>query len=203
VLLAPLRPAVAAFPGANGKIAFESTRDGNWEIYVMNADGTGQTRVTKNLVYNFSPAWSPDGKWLTFDVEKDGNLEIYAMRVGGTLQIRLTNNPAQDAVPSWSPDGKKIVFQSTRDDPNWEIYVMNFLGTLLPTRLTNNPCQDVGPDFSPDGSKITWRQDCGFNGEIWVMNADGSEQTRLTNTPGGPEGLDGGPDWQPLAADEG
>ena len=94
------------------QIAFESDRDGNWEIYVMNADGTNQTRLTSPPAENGGHAWSPDGSKIAFTSKRDGNDEIYVMNADGTSQMRLTNNPAEDLGPSWSPDGSKIGFLS-------------------------------------------------------------------------------------------
>jgi len=85
------------------KIAFVSDRDGNWEIYVMNADGSEQKRLTNNHAYDWFPSWSPDGKKIVFTSVRDGNWEIYVMNVDGSEQTNLTNNPASDYSPSWSP----------------------------------------------------------------------------------------------------
>jgi hypothetical protein len=97
-----------------GRIAFASNRDGNWEIYVMNADGSGQINLTNNPADDGVPSWSPDGRRIAFVSNRDGNLEIYVMNADGSSgQInRLTNNPADDVVPSWSPDGRRIAFDS-------------------------------------------------------------------------------------------
>ncbi|NIO48958.1 MAG: DUF5050 domain-containing protein [Candidatus Aminicenantes bacterium] len=110
------------------KIAFQSNRDGSWEIYVMNADGSEQKRLTNNHTGGVSPSWSPDGKKIAFQSDRDENREIYVMNADGSEQKRLTNNRANDLYPSWSPDGKKIAFFSDRDG-NWEIYVMNADGS--------------------------------------------------------------------------
>src|SRR5438093_985053 len=77
-----------------GKIAFASDRDGNMEIYVMDSDGGGQTRLTEDAGEDFSPAWSPDGSRLTFISTRDGNAEVYVMNADGTGQTRLTNSTA-------------------------------------------------------------------------------------------------------------
>ena len=89
------------FPGPNGKIAFESTRDGNDEIYVMNADGTGQTRLTNNAAHDFRPSWSPNGSKIAFVSDRDGNFEIYVMNADGTGQTNLSNSFPQDSEPDW------------------------------------------------------------------------------------------------------
>jgi len=180
------------FPGPNGKIAFESTRDGNDEIYVMNADGTGQTRLTNNAAHDFRPSWSPNGSKIAFASTRDGNNEIYVMNADGTGQTRLTNNAAFDSRPSWSPNGSKIAFASTRDGKD-QIYVMNADGTGQ-TRLTNNAAHDFRPSWSPNGSKIAFVSDRDGNFEIYVMNADGTGQTNLSNS--FPQ--DSEPDWGTL-----
>ena len=175
----------------NGKIAFTSTRDGNYEIYVMNADGTEQTRLTNNDADDFDPFYSVDGKKIVFWTNRDGNYEIYVMNADGTEQTRLTNNVYSDEQPSWSPDGKKIAFPSNRDG-NLEIYVMNADGTEQ-TRLTYNNAADEQPRWSPDGSMIAFNTDRDGDMEIYVMNADGTDQTRITYS----NGRDEDPDWSP------
>jgi Tol biopolymer transport system component len=79
-----------------GKIAFNSDRDGNYEIYVMNADGSDQINLSENAADDICPAWSPDGKRVAFSTDRDGNYEIYVMNADGSDQIRLTNNSAGD-----------------------------------------------------------------------------------------------------------
>jgi TolB protein len=76
-------------------------RDGNHEVYVMNADGTGQTNLTNNPALDQEPDWSVNGRAVAFTSDRDGNFEIYAMNADGTGQTRLTNNPAFDSEPSW------------------------------------------------------------------------------------------------------
>ncbi len=101
--------------GLRGRIAFVSDRDGDPEIYVMNADGTGATRLTNSPGGDYHPAWSPDGRRIAFYSERDGNAEIYAMNADGTEVTRLTNHTANDYDPAWSPDGRSLLF--TRNSP--------------------------------------------------------------------------------------
>ena len=96
-------PTPTPTPGPSGRIAFDSNRNGNYEIYVMNADGTGQTKITNNSANDLVPAWSPDGSRIAFDSYRDGNFEIYVMNADGSGQTRITNNTANDESPDWSP----------------------------------------------------------------------------------------------------
>ncbi len=172
-------PTPTPSPNAGGgKIAFISDRDGNWEIYVMNADGTGQTRLTFNSADDVEPAWSPDGSKIAFHSFRDGNGEIYLMNVDGTGLTRLTFISDYDGGPTWSPDGTKIVFHTNRDG-NQETYVMNADGTGQ-ANISNNPATDSWPAWSSDGTKIVFSSLRDGNEEIYVVNADGTGQTRLT-----------------------
>ena len=181
------------------RITFISSRDDPdpnddnsiWEIYVMNEDGSDQTRLTNNSAWHSLPRWSPDGRRIAFQSHRDGNWEIFLMNAGGSGQIRLTDNSAGDAEPSWSPDGRRIAFQSNRDE-NAEIYVMNADGSGQ-TRLTENAVSDRSPSWSPDGQRIAFYSYRDENWEIYVMNADGSGQTRLTDNPA----RDIRPSWSP------
>ncbi len=161
------------------QITFLSDRDGNNEIYVMDADGSNEARLTNDAGADQRPSWSPDGAKIVFKSYRDGNGEIYVMNADGSNQTRLTNNAADDSGPAWSPDGTKILFKSDRDG-NGEIYVMDADGTNQ-TRITNNAATDSNAAWSPDGTQITFVSDRDGNDEIYVMDADGSNQMRITN----------------------
>ncbi len=173
-------------------IAFFSDRDGNQEIYLMDADGQNQTRLTSNSAREVNPAWSPDGTKIAFISDRDGNHEIYLMDPDGQNQTRLTHNSADEFFPTWSPDGTKIAFMSDRDVGGAEIYVMDADGQNQ-TRLTNNIAIDAQPDWSPDGTKIAFYSDRNGNEEIYVMDAGGQNQIRLTNN----SAVDLNPAWSP------
>ena len=188
------------------KIAFQFSTDeilnsgsSNWEIYVINADGTGQANLTNDPSSDEHPAWSPDGAKIAFMSRRDGNGEIYVMNSDGSGQTNLTNYPGSpgsgisgyDETPTWSPDGAKIAFTSMRDGDR-EIYVMNADGSGQ-TRLTNNPAEDSQPAWSPDGSKIAFTSYRDGYHEIYVMNTDGSGQVNITNNPQ----FDNAASWKP------
>ena len=91
------------FPGTNGKIAFGSSRTGTEQIFVMNADGTGQTRLSNNAFNDGVPSWSPDGTKIAFHSLRTGNVQIFVMNADGTGQTNLSNNAFFNASPNWGP----------------------------------------------------------------------------------------------------
>jgi WD40 repeat protein len=150
------------------KIAFASTRDGLWDIYVMEADGSWLTRLTRATHQNREPAWSPDGTRLAFASDRDGDFEIYVMPADGVGLTKLTDRPSHDRHPSWSPDGSRIAFNSDSG-----VYVVNVNGSGL-TRVTDGR-GDVYPEWSPDGQRILFAR----GSVLHVMNADGSRVRSL------------------------
>ncbi|RMF81540.1 MAG: hypothetical protein D6737_04680 [Chloroflexi bacterium] len=135
------------------QIVFQSGRDGNLEVYVMNADGSDVTNLT-NLPNSQegAPVWSPDGTQIAFNAVWDGNFEIAVMDADGQNKVNLTNHPAEDSSPAWSPDGSQIAFMTTRDDGNLEIYVMNADGSN-PVNISNNEADDEFPVWMPAPSE--------------------------------------------------
>ena len=194
----PTKDSEPAFSSDGTKIAFVSDRDGNAEIYVMDAapesDTNNPQRLTNDPGNDNDPTFSADGSRIAFTSDRDGNAEIYVMDANGSTPTRLTDNTVTDSKPSFSPDEVKIAFAS-----NGEVYVMNQDGSEQ-TNLTNNAnANDSAPAFSPDGTKIAFKSSWGGNvwgacpggyvcggigslgdGGIYVMNADGSGQTLLS-----------------------
>jgi len=165
------------------KILFQSMRDGNEDIYVMDEDGGNQIRLTQNTAIDAYPVWSPDNQKIAFVSNRNGDWEIFSMNTDGNLQTNLSRNPANDGYISWSPDSQKIVFASNRDSsiPDLlDIYVMNADGNNV-LRLTDHPAVDVHPAWSPNGQKIAFASDREGNREIYVMNTDGTNIINLTN----------------------
>lgn len=186
-------PVDAVVPGIPGKIIYSDygSNGNQWEIYSMNADGSGKVNLSNDSADDWYPAVSPDGAHIAFETHRDGNGEIYVMDIDGSDQTRLTTTAANESQPTWSPDGTKIAYSK---DPggNWDVWVMNADGSS-PMNLSNAASTDQRPDWSPGGTKIAFESDRDGNYEIYVMNADGSGPVRLTNNSAG----DWGPRWSP------
>ena len=186
------------------RIAFASERDDNLEIYVMNADGSGLINLTHHAARDFAAAWSPDGARIAFNSNRDGNTHIFVMNADGSDLARLTAIPASH--PTWSSDSARIAFNSGRDGAEG-IYAMQANGSGL-TRLTNHP-SDSSTSWSPDGARIASASQRYVNEAsystyggfrygregIYVVNADGSGLTRLTNQPDDKLNDMGSPAW--------
>lgn len=191
---------MAAFPGSNGRIAFSSNRDGDFEIWTMNADGSDPVPLTANAAGDRLPTWSADGSRIAFVSDRDGDSEIYVMNADGSDETRLSNNGAVDTNPTWSPDGSKIAFNTTRDGDS-EIFVMNADGSNQ-TRLTNNDVTDVDPAWSPDGSTIAFERP-GVGAGIQVIEPTGGAESPIGPTPVFGDHLDWAPDGTRLAFSNG
>ena len=164
----------------------------NLELYIMNADGSNQIRLTYNFnSFDIEPEWSPDGSRIVFASSQNGNLDIYVFDLSSGEQIQLTDNTFMDTSPSWSPDGDQIVFRSDSDGDN-EIFRM-MLNTGTQINLSRNPGSDTDPAWSPDGDKIAFVSDRDGDEDIYLMDIDGSNVQQLTDSPG----KDTYPAWSP------
>lgn len=164
--------------GGGERIVFDSNRDGNREIFVMNVDGSSLTQLTFGEADNGDPVFSPDNSKILFGSLADGDWELYTMDPDGSNIVQLTHNNNIDWAGKWSPDGSKIVFVSDRDG-NQEIYVMDADGSNQ-IRLTNNAVIDAFPNWSPDGQTIIFESVVSEGGrDFFLVNADGSNLRRL------------------------
>jgi tol-pal system beta propeller repeat protein TolB len=172
------------------EIAFVSSREGDPEIYVMRADGTGERRITAFHQEDREPRWSPDGKWLTFISNREGRDRYYLVRPDGT-QLRTVSGAAtklEERELAWSPDGQKVAFVERLPDAKSRIWVARVEGGE-PVALTDGKSLDDMPAWSPDGKYLVFVAERNGETDLWLMRADGTGQTRLTTAQGA--------DWLP------
>ena len=169
--------------------------DGRWiawgdrtHIYISPSQANPNTRGGQltHVSSNKMPTWSPDGRKIAFVSALDGDDNLFVINVDATHRIRITNNPADDRHPDWSPDGSQIAFQSHRDG-SWDIFLVT-LNTHVETQLTSGPAEYKEPSWSLDGRKLA----LAVEGEIYIINADGTGLTNITNS----ATHETSPDWQ-------
>lgn len=201
-------------PSPDGKqIVFQSNRTGRYEIYLMNADGRDVTQITDRPGGNVTPSWSPNGQSIAFAATVGENSDIYVMNIDGSDVRRLTEHPGDDSHPHWSANGARIIFNSPRTTPDlsvawrdqWhEVFSMKPDGSDL-QQHTEFKAVCTFPSYSPDGTKIAYRKitdtpgfswglaNISINSEVFVANADGSDEINLSNS----AAFDGWPVWSP------
>lgn len=170
---------------ARADLAFVTTRDGDYAVYEMSADGGAQRRLTDadpdsstaaRLLFQIEPSWSPDGTKIAFSSRRSGTFDIYVMNADGTGTRRLTSTRDNDTHPTWSPDGVRLAF--ARGD---DLYVMNADGSG-PRQISDETVEEREPAWSPDGSWIAYvRRTPGTPvREVWLVRPDSSQPHQLT-----------------------
>jgi Tol biopolymer transport system component len=186
----------AAWSPDGQRIAYVTDRDGDLEIYVMNADGSQPTNVTNDPGSDTTPAWSPDGGRIAFSTDRNGSFDVYIMNADGSEPRNLTAEPTEDffnssdlgfVVRPWSPDGASLVYTRGLDPRQSEIWVVEVDGPGK-HRVAEGPA--FFPAWSPDGRWVAFLAD----GEIEVVSLDGSGRMRLTEGRSFSRGLSG---WAP------
>jgi Tol biopolymer transport system component len=186
--------AVLALGGCGGSdgeprpdLVLVSSRDGDYAVYAMNADGSRQVRLSaergdpaspSELFFQVEPAWSPDGRRLAFSSKRSGSFDIYVMNADGKGTRRLTSTKEDDSHPTWSPDGTRIAFARAPGD----IYVLNADGSGA-LRISHPTVEEAEPAWSPDGDWIAYvRRTPGSPiREVWVVRPDGSDAHAVTS----------------------
>lgn len=167
-------------------LAFSSSRTGDPEIYVSDANGTGLKRVTEAHGPDVSPVWNPKtGAQIAWVSGRTGLPQIYTMESDGTNVQRMTDT-GYAVSPSWSPNGQFLTFAwSRRYGPgvpgSQDIYIMDVASKVW-SQLTHDAGTNDFPSWSPDGRHIMYQSNRGGTTEIWTMLADGTEQHQLTHT---------------------
>lgn len=187
------------------KITFVTNRDGNAEVYSMNDDGTQLQNMSQHDSLDFTPAWSNLGE-VYFYSNRTGNSEIYKLDTLSEKLTQLTNHPGNDVIPVPSPDGAWVAFMSDRDSLSKDVYLMKSDGSNVKA-LTQNDAYEESPSWSPDGAYLLFTRQLrdstdtshAANGEIFRMNKDGSNVTRLTHKDGYDSGAVYSPDGSKIA----
>jgi Tol biopolymer transport system component len=186
----PGSPSPSPTPAAEGKVVFGSVRGLTMQIFVMNGDGSAQTRLTDKAHDAFAPVWSPDGTKIAFVDYRHGAGEVYVMDADGTNQTRLTDSDGS-RYPTWSPDGTKIALTTYDSTFHSDVYVVNADGSGM-TNLTQDPTETSWwPRWSPDGTKILFLSSRDGLPSLYLMDSDGTDTTRLTYS------SDDAPVWSP------
>jgi TolB protein len=154
------------------RLAFQSRKDGNWEIYVLDFRTGAIARLTDNLAYDGGPSWSPDGKQIAFESYRANKLDVWRMDADGKNLVNLTADvEAYNFAPAWSPDGKTIVYTSWVTG-NQQLFAMTPDGKNR-LNLSNNRFHDEHPVWSPDGKQIAFvsnREGCVEHVQATVEN---------------------------------
>jgi TolB protein len=173
------------------QIIFSSNRVGNWDVWIMNGDGTNQTQLTKASGDNIKPRLSPDGKRIVWLSNRLGYWGIWTMNADGSIPYEMVRSVADDADPCWSPDGKNILFHTRWINDHGTlsfmekglpktIFMMSTLGINL-TAISTYPGANMGLSnemqtvWSPDAGKIAFVSDRSGNLDIWIINFKGFE----------------------------
>ena len=178
-LLAGAAGSTAASPAkAQWKLLLTTNRQGDSELYAMNADGTGARRLTRTPGFDGFASWSPDGRRILYHSQdrRAGKIGGVVMNADGSRKRWVSANG------SWSPDGRRIVF-STKRDGNDEIYVMKSDGSDQRLVVAIPGSNEFSPEWSPDGRTIAFNTDRDGNREIYAMDTDGRNQRNLTKHP--------------------
>ncbi|MFM9077545.1 MAG: TolB family protein [Solirubrobacterales bacterium] len=179
----------AAWPGTNGKVFFSSDRDGNSELYTMNGDGTGQTRLTSTPGDEFGPSVSANGRWVTFlynptEAEAPGQrIRVELMRINGTDRRAVTGSTTNaDFSPTFAPDGTTIVF-SRETNPateNGRLWKVGVNGQGAQDLIAVSPFREYDPEYSPDGTKVFYSQEVPLNERVYSVDANGLNPTAVS-----------------------
>ena len=171
-----------AFSSDGSQIAFMSNRDGNPDLYVVNADGTGEVRrLTNHPAIDVSPTWSPNGQQIAFTSDRTGAPQIYVVGADGTGLRRLTYESYCDR-PTWSPAPFNEIAYSSKTGPGHDIKVLD-LATNEVRQLTYGLGSNESPSYSPNGRHVAFTSTRGSGlKQIYTIGRDGKGLSRVTST---------------------
>jgi Tol biopolymer transport system component len=168
------------------RIAFQSEKAGNWDIWTIGVDGSGPANLTKDPSDDQYPAWSPDGTRIAFTSRRSGNQDVWIMNADGSGAVNLTRSPGRDRYPMWSPDGKRFSFNTSRDG-NQEIYVMNADGSNQRNVSLSPDSIEGMADWSPDGKRLVFYSNRPGNKDVFILDLGGGAWINITADPASDE----------------
>lgn len=183
----------------SSRLAFQSDRDGNMDVFVMNADGTLQTPLTTDTSFDGEPTWSQDGQQLAFVSMRDGNRDLYVINDAGAEVESLALHPAADTQPAWQPlppqpQSEQLVFASNDVGALRDIFMTNTTGIGITELTSDLSVDDMTPNWSPDGQQLVFASSRDGNYDLFTINVeDPSEPINMTTNPG----ADLHPVWSP------
>jgi len=183
---------IAPAAGPDGALAYVSNKDGNSEIYVANADGSGARRLTVNRSIDTSPSWSPSGQRIAFTSDRGGSAQVYVMDRDGGNQRRLISGYSYSDSPQWSPKGDKLCFV-VRTGGKFDVYVANADGSNA--RALQTEGSNENPHWSPDGRLIVFSSNRAGGKNLYITDLRGTIVRRI-DVPGAAAN----PAWSPRPA---
>jgi serine/threonine-protein kinase len=192
-------PTLLPPPGGGGRLAFASNRSGEYDLYLIDADGGNLRRLTDQPQAEYDPDWSPKGEALVYVGAAEDGTEIRVLDLACLILNPDCSQPSRLLVPSgsknlqpaWSPDGREIAFSSNRDG-DFELYIIRVDGTNL-RQITFNEVDDYAPRWSPDGRALVYHVQEASNSDIYAIDSQGRQTRQITSS----AGLDLWPDWSP------
>jgi Tol biopolymer transport system component len=185
-------PSHAAFPGGDGRLAFDSDRTGDFEIYTMAQDGSALRNLTSSpATADVNPVWDPGGDLIVHASGPPGGpFDMRVMNADGSGGTPLAPHPANDIQPTFC-DPDTVVFPSDRDG-DVDLWEVRLDGTGL-RQMANLPGNQVQPTCRPNGQRIACASNQDGNFEVYEIGRDGSDPVNLTNHPA----FDLWPDYHP------
>ena len=164
------------------RVAYYSDASGDREVYVCDANGTNQTKLTNSPGVDEDPEWSPDGKQIVFRSERGGGSNLYVMNVDGNGLTALTTGKSKKTVPRWSPDGSKLLYVTNAHWPGWDVEMLDLKSQNISV-MTNDIRTSCHAAWRPDQSGFVYSHGGGSKLNLWVKSI-GGDDLQLTNYDG-------------------
>jgi TolB protein len=194
--ISPITNAMGGVYSPDGtRIAFTASDAGNADVWVMNADGSGARRLTKDPALDLSPAWSPDGKRIAFVSDRAGTPQLYLMSAEGSEPRRLTFQGNYNQTPQWSPRGDLIAFTARDERKVFDVFVVSADSGRIERITQDQGRTNEEPSWAPNGRLLVFRTDRGGASQLVISDPRGERQTVIA----GGVGELSAPAWGPLS----